>query len=261
MSPHILPDFERDVVEGPLDSVDRSIDKASAKVLRLERTLKHRNVLNPENVRNLSGELARFTSKLARLRRRRDSLVTSIAVNQDPFRKGPVRSETVSSVASTERTETPVPSPVKTDSPARGLAVRIPAQVDAPTPTSCVGSGVFEAAKPSEDVVHTVSVRTSLLALREQRVQMASSATHRASGAVSDPSDVEDVDEPQGDFYFIKNEQTLHYEINYTSRSTFEDLSWVTQELTSLSRASTQRSRSRRQQHFFTRAFNQRTGN
>ena len=208
-----------------------------------------------------------------------------------------------------------MPSPVKTDSPARGLGVRIPAQVDTPPPTSCAGSGVFEAAKPSEDVVHTVSVRTSLLsehdpsvtalwaskideiistgtshscrdsrdsqcrvqptatvessdfvpassdfvpasyldqALREQHVQMASSATQRASGAVSDPSDVEDVDEPQGDFYFIKNEQTLHYEINYTSRSTFEDLSWVTQGLTSLSRASTQRSRSRRQQQYFT---------
>ena len=86
VSPHILPDFERDVVEGPLDSVDRSIDKASAKVLRLERTLKHRSVLNPENVWNLSGELARSTSKLVRLQRRRDSLVTSIAVNQDPVR-------------------------------------------------------------------------------------------------------------------------------------------------------------------------------
>ena len=89
--------------------------------------------------------------------------MTSIAANLDPVRERPVRSETVSSIALTERIETPVPSPVRTDAPARGLGVRIPAQVNAPAPTSCAGSGVFEAAKPSEDFVHTVSVRTSAL--------------------------------------------------------------------------------------------------
>ena len=45
----------------------------------------------------------------------------------EPVRERPVRSETVSSIALTERIETPVPSPVRTDVPARGLGVRIPA--------------------------------------------------------------------------------------------------------------------------------------
>ena len=50
VSPNNPPDLERDVQDS-LASVDRSIDVASAKVLRLERTLSHRSVIEPKIVR------------------------------------------------------------------------------------------------------------------------------------------------------------------------------------------------------------------
>ena len=54
---------------------------------------------------------------------------------------------------------------------------------------------------------------------------MASCATHCASGAVSDPS-VEDVDEPQGDFYFPEGDDPQR-DPHYVPEDRVEQLSDV----------------------------------